>query len=533
MIKDVLIPAKIGSYQVLPVHVVGFQITPEYVSATQLYISGKSCTVQNYTCIPVISSEFMPSEDDIANAVQLAFESIGSYNEIYSAISSEQALAKALRLPFTQDSKIRMVLPYELEQFLPISTEQTVIDFITTPDQTQTHSHVFAAAVRSKYISDHLELCARAGISPDRIIIDGIALYLLHQSISTTPDSSYMLVHIDIDHSIVLAVNKGVVESMRTIPQGSMSISRELSEKLSVDARTAREMIINSKATDGEHGISITNAFKELLGTIKLTASSIINQQQITPEYVILSAAQIPTNFLVQTLSPLIGIKCQTFPPLESSFFKANANYLSEISSQGLISFATAWCAQKTEFNLRQKEFEKDKTKLINRQLGMAGLLIVLLTSLLFGHRWWQVRQLSAQVARAEKSMVELLQQTLQDKMPPLQKNVSITVNDARAQVLREEKQWFAFSSLARSSFLTYLLELTTIIDRQALGMTIDKITISEDMLTLKAKVRDSQALIALEEALRKSSLFDYQGQEQNTSFTMQIPFKQVSGVEQ
>jgi hypothetical protein len=74
-----------------------------------------------------------------------------------------------------------------------------------------------------------------------------------------------------------------------------------------------------------------------------------------------------------------------------------------------------------------------------------------------------------------------------------------------------------------RPSFLTYLLELTSKIDKKDLGFTIDKLTITESTIMMTAHVRDHTALALLEKELRQSKLFAHVEGQQNPDFTMKI----------
>ncbi|MEP6804192.1 MAG: hypothetical protein ABI892_06705, partial [Flavobacterium sp.] len=63
----------------------------------------------------------------------------------------------------------------------------------------------------------------------------------------------------------------------------------------------------------------------------------------------------------------------------------------------------------------------------------------------------------------------------------------------------------------------------TTKIDRKTLGFVIDQIVIAEGELTLKAQVREHEALKILRRELKQSKLFKDVEEVENTPFTMKI----------
>ncbi|MGB8367126.1 MAG: hypothetical protein WCD44_02095, partial [Candidatus Babeliales bacterium] len=110
-----------------------------------------------------------------------------------------------------------------------------------------------------------------------------------------------------------------------------------------------------------------------------------------------------------------------------------------------------------------------------------------------------------------------------QFKIPREEDDLEEVISIARDEVAQEQETWFAFSGRARSSFLQYLLDLTSNIDRKSLDFSIDSLTIGDGELTLKAKVRDHEALKLLERELRQSKLFSYVEPQDNPNFTMKI----------
>ena len=78
---------------------------------------------------------------------------------------------------------------------------------------------------------------------------------------------------------------------------------------------------------------------------------------------------------------------------------------------------------------------------------------------------------------------------------------------------------------------LQYLLELTTKIDREGLGFTLDKLNITDNTMSMVARVKDYAALAVLEKELRSSKLFAHVEEQNDPEFTMKIRLaKKVTG---
>lgn len=79
---------------------------------------------------------------------------------------------------------------------------------------------------------------------------------------------------------------------------------------------------------------------------------------------------------------------------------------------------------------------------------------------------------------------------------------------EAAEKVQREEELWFAFSRQTRFSFLKALQEMSSAIDRDAIGLKLRKLVITPNALLFEGEVKDFNALKVLERELRESNLF-------------------------
>ncbi len=80
------------------------------------------------------------------------------------------------------------------------------------------------------------------------------------------------------------------------------------------------------------------------------------------------------------------------------------------------------------------------------------------------------------------------------------------------------------FQHQSRASSLQYLLELSKRIDKKSIDFKVEQVTIAEGFLTLKAEVRDHDALKILSRELAQSELFGPFESPETPQFTMKIP---------
>ena len=140
---------------------------------------------------------------------------------------------------------------------------------------------------------------------------------------------------------------------------------------------------------------------------------------------------------------------------------------------------------------------------------------------MLMWHYRTQVNNLRQEITSSEQEVIVLLQEEF--NIPEEYDTFDEVVEFAEEEAAKNRDTWLAFSSQARSSFLQYLLELVSIIDKKTLGFEVSRIAIEQDRLTLQAKVRDYEALKILERELRESPLFSYVEPQDNPDFIMSI----------
>ena len=79
-----------------------------------------------------------------------------------------------LTLPFSRASQISQTVPFELETQTPFDLEEMLFDFYVI-ESGPTGSRVLAVAVPKKTLSQHLEMCAAAGLDPAAVEIAPLA----------------------------------------------------------------------------------------------------------------------------------------------------------------------------------------------------------------------------------------------------------------------------------------------------------------------------------------------------------------------
>lgn len=531
MIKNVLFPERIGTYYLFAKRIVGFEITKHHVFATVIYAKGDKRIIEQCVTMKIEQDNGEDVVASTAKTIQKILSKIGKYNEIRTCVSSAHIIYKSMRLPFDEAEKIEKVIDFEVEPLLPFSITEAVIDFVITKKITeQNSSEVMVAAVQKQYITQQIELFSKAGVHPDIITVDLFELYGFYSMISSYRESTgnNILIEINDDITKISCITDGQLRFIRTLPIGIQTVVRQLATELSSSPRDTIEQLerLGFNNQDAQYAQALQKASNNFINRIQFTLQSFSTHVELTAEnthiYLLGNGATIPglSTWLHKTLT----MPCNLFNPKQITQVDVISNNISSIPLGNVISTSVALSSPTTDhINLRQKEFAPSGETLLFKQLLLAGILALTLFGSLFFYSFFQVRKLrnELQASRHEAS------QALIDLFPQIdQGSIDEMIEEASEETAKEERLWFSFARSAHNSFLSLLLELTSL-DREGLGLIVEKITIDQNrgIMTLKAQVKDHEALVRLENELAQSDLFSYVQPQDNPNFNMELRF--------
>ena len=530
MIKNIFLPEKIGNYYLFSKRIVGVDIGKTRVNAALLHMHGKIITIENCFEEKIKNGPAGTHDERIVEALKIIFERLGSYDAVYATLSSSLVVFKKLKLPFISHEKIEMVVNFEVEPLLPFSIQEAIVDFIVTkkiPEEKS--SEILVAAIQKKHVVHCLEIFGQAEIFVDKIVVDLFALYSLYKRIPAYNQLSGSIALIDLGlHSTRIAyLFDGQLQLIRTLNKGVFHIAKAVSEAIKITQNEAMEHIIRfglEKTDLPQYTQAVTDALTTFWRTINFTLTSFVSQ---TPEKGINKILLLGGGGQIKNLSAfvftILQVPVEIFDPTlitQSKEIQSPNNHI--VSNTCIIALSTALPSPIIKhFNLRKNEFKIIDHTLLIKQLVVTILLTSTLLSTLLGHYLVQVKKLSHEAYSSEQEAINILKK--QFKIPKEENDLEEVILLSQEEVTREQETWFAFSGKARASFLQYLLELASKIDKKSLGFAIDNITVAEGTILLKAKVRDHEALKLLERELRQSKLFSYIEPQDNPSFTMKI----------
>lgn len=108
--------------------------------------------------------------------------------EIVTALSCQDVFVRTLSFPFRDASKLAQVVPFEMENLIPMPLEDVTVGSLLLPARESQDgaakangADVLVTAAPKEKIAEHMRFMASADLSPSAITIDGMALFSVSQ----------------------------------------------------------------------------------------------------------------------------------------------------------------------------------------------------------------------------------------------------------------------------------------------------------------------------------------------------------------
>jgi len=193
-----------------PKYVVGLQVKEGFIGAVQLYVGLKGPEIDKAVFIEAADPERIQEE------LKRLFQEGGFKREmIVTSLPSSKAFIREISLPLSHLKKVEKIIKYQMEPYLPCPVEDVLVDFLYPGAD----GGVLTFGVEKRYLAEHLALLSGAGIEPDAVTLDDIALFSLylykHGGESEQPIA---IVNQDGESLVVQIIHKKRLDFIRIVP---------------------------------------------------------------------------------------------------------------------------------------------------------------------------------------------------------------------------------------------------------------------------------------------------------------------------
>lgn len=327
-----------------------------------------------------------PGGDQRFETVQLlkkiAFQYDLKNTKIAINLGAEHTTTRVVEFPFTERRKILQSLPFELEDNVPFSQDDAIFDFRAV-NRGLSSTQVLAVVAPKKYIKEVLSLGDDAGLDPDVISVDGIALSNIQVTnpdsgvSAETPAAGEVFLHIGYKKTILNVTKNGALLMSRAIYFGgadmatSLARAYELPYLEALKGVTEKGFVLTSKEGVDEDQIAfsqvISDSLNILINDVKRTLVDLKTEMHLDYNQVIVSGGMCNllnlANYLTQELNIPTIIR-------ENSLAQMSSDIVLSPSSQKVGGIAVGLAIESAKkpknppINLRRNEFSKQSNSI-------------------------------------------------------------------------------------------------------------------------------------------------------------------------
>ncbi|MBW1912890.1 MAG: pilus assembly protein PilM, partial [Deltaproteobacteria bacterium] len=137
------------------------------------------------------------------------------------------SLAVIRQIPPSLDNvkKLNKIIKYQMEPYVPYPIEDVVVDFLPP----EPGEDILTIGVQKKFLSEHLESLSRAGLEPDVVGLDDLALFSLYvQSHEGNSDQPVSIINLGVQKMTVQMIYQNRLDFIRVLPDGTNNLEQLL-----------------------------------------------------------------------------------------------------------------------------------------------------------------------------------------------------------------------------------------------------------------------------------------------------------------
>lgn len=196
--------------------------------------------------------------DGVQELIRSIFKEKGLHPDVVvSSVPGNVVSVHYLQIPFSDETKIGQVVPYEVESIVPFPLEDMVVDqFILSKSNgagPNNGSSVCVALIRKSTLQSHIDTLKGVYIDPKVIELEPLAIYHAFMEWYKTEDTVAIL-DIGASRSNLCIVSRGKPRYVRTFNRGGNAITSAIEEALGISfdeaeqKKTSTGIILNDES---------------------------------------------------------------------------------------------------------------------------------------------------------------------------------------------------------------------------------------------------------------------------------------------
>jgi general secretion pathway protein L len=198
-----------------PKYVVGLLVQEGFIGAVQVFNGLKGPEIDKAAFREVSDPEQMQKE-----LKAFLREENFKTEMVITALPASKAFYREITLTLDNPKVVEKIIKFQMEPHLPLPIEDMIVDFL----EPGADGSISTFGVEKRLVAEHLSFLADAGLDPDMVTLDALALLHLYLYKSgDQPEQPAAIVHFDKESTLVELVYRNRPDFFRIFPDGKQA----------------------------------------------------------------------------------------------------------------------------------------------------------------------------------------------------------------------------------------------------------------------------------------------------------------------
>jgi type IV pilus assembly protein PilM len=275
--------------------VVGLDIGTTAVRAAEVSIRRGQVVLERIGQVGLPGGAVVDGEVRDPAAVAIAIKDLWRRTRISSrrviiGVANQRVVVRLVDLPWMQPNELRNSLGFQAGDYLPIPVDQTELDYAVIGEHEapggQRLLRVLLVAAQKEMLAGHLEAVREAGLRPEGIDLNPIALLRSLAPVAGFEEGAEALVDVGARVTNMVVHDNGVLRFVRILLMGGEDVTSTLEGALEVDRDTAERTKLTASAggeVDPEAGDLVAQRLEAFVEEVRGSLDFYRSQQDATP----------------------------------------------------------------------------------------------------------------------------------------------------------------------------------------------------------------------------------------------------------
>jgi len=339
---------------------VGLEIGTDSIKVVELVHKRKGYKLKKLARVKMPLAQDTDMQIVIAEAIRDLFNKNKiSTKKVISGMGGNSVIIRKIEMPLMTEKELRGAIKWEAEQYIPYPIDQVSLEFhILDKEEVLARKgekmSVILVGVKREAIDAHLQILQKAGISPQIVDANPLALFNIYEFANPEEMDEVALIEIGHNATDLVLLNKSSPFLVRNINSGGSQLTQAIARELNIDYAAAEEIkekygLLSLSEEEVESKENEEKIERQVDHIIKESLSDLVEEISRSFEYyssqtegakvkkIVLSGGSSSLKNIDKFLSDELGLPARMFDPFDSIIYNSRKFHPDYLSREGPI----------------------------------------------------------------------------------------------------------------------------------------------------------------------------------------------------